>query len=292
MDAAACATGATGAGDQSERRLAATLYRARRGAARRLPAAGLRLGGPEAAHVARGGCLHGDRPDHAATRHHPRRGRHARGGRRAAGGLLQLQNPLVEFCRRVERGVGGHRRGHQGEHAVSRARPGPRPRARLCRCQPHPRQEQRRRQGRSAGRLLQHQPGADRQHRRRPGLEPDSDERPAVRRQHELGPVRVSAHEDLLPAARGHVAEDDGPGWTVDGGRHAAAELREAAGRRELERGQGRRARPRRGDGAESVRQQDAGRAHPVAGRSALPEGGRHRAAVGAEHRVRPLPPW
>ena len=54
-------------------------------------------------------------------------------------------------------------------------------------------EERQRREGGSAGRVLQHATGRGRQHRRRSDVEPDPGQRSALRGQHQLGSVRASA---------------------------------------------------------------------------------------------------
>ena len=56
-----------------------------------------------------------------------------------------------------------------------------------------------------------------------------------IRGQHQLGSVRARSDQDLLPAQRHGVAEGGRREGAVDAGRHAAGELHEAAGRRQLE---------------------------------------------------------
>ena len=124
-----------------------------------------------------------------------------------------------------------------------RARPG----AGHRRQEPDPPEERGGREGRPADDLLQPDAGRARQHRRRSDLEPDQGERPQVRRQHELGPLPARADEDVLPAARRLVADDDRPEGHVDASRTAARELLQAAGRRELEGDEGRGARQEAG---------------------------------------------
>ena len=77
--------------------------------------------------------------------------------------------------------------------------------------------------------------------------------------QHEPTKTFYLRHENAL--AQGH-----GRRGTVEPGRQAAGELREAAGRRQLEGREGgaARAEARRGQAAEGVRQHDAGRADPA----------------------------
>ena len=82
------------------------------------------------------------------------------------------------------------------------------------------------------------------------------------------------------------------PRGTVDTGRHAAGELREAAGRRQLEGREGvaARAEARRGRCAQGVRQHDAGRADPADGAPKYEPVAGHVAALGQQHRERRVP--
>ena len=77
----------------------------------------------------------------------------------------------------------------------------------------------------------------------------------------------------LLPAQQRHVAEGDRRQGPVVAGRHAARQLQEAAGRRQLEGRQGQPARQgdRGGGGAEGVRQHAAGGADSADRRAQLP---------------------
>ena len=103
-------------------------------------------------------------------------------------------------------------------------------------------------------------PAVDRQPRRGSDLESDRRHRLEVCDQHELGSVRARHVEDLLPAKRRDLAEDD-ESRPAPGRRPAPSrELQEDPGRRELERGQGRGSGQEAGAerDAKSVRQHDA----------------------------------
>ena len=63
------------------------------------------------------------------------------------------------------------------------------------------------REGGPPDHLLQRQARPPRQPRRRSHLEPHQGERPEVRGQHELGPLRARADEDVLPPQRRRLAE-------------------------------------------------------------------------------------
>ena len=80
------------------------------------------------------------------------------------------------------------------------------------------------------------------------------------------------ADQDLLPAQRQGLAEGGRREGAVGAGRHPAGELHEAAGRRELERGEGEPPGPddQRQPGAEGVRQHAAGGADSAARRTEL----------------------
>ena len=114
-----------------------------------------------------------------------------------------------------------------------------------------------------------------------------------VRDQHELGPVRARADQDLLPARRRLVAEGDRHQGALDVRRPAARELQEAPGRRELQGGQEQGAREEalgRQD-AEGLRQPDSGRDDPADRRAEVrARDGRRQPAVGQQHRRRRVP--
>ena len=82
-------------------------------------------------------------------------------------------------------------------------------------------------------------PRDPRQPRRRADLEPHRRQRPEVRGQHELGPLRARADEDVLPPQRGRLAQGGGLEGALGARGQAARELLQAPGRRELEGGEG-----------------------------------------------------
>ena len=155
--------------------------------------------------------------------------------------------------------------------ARDRARPG----AGQHRHQPDHPEERRGREGGSAADLLQQDAGRARQHRRRSDLGADPAERSEVGGQHQLGSVRARADQDLLPSQRQGLAESGRREGAVGAGGHAAGELQEAAGRRQLERREGEPPGPEveRQPGAEGVRQPAAGGADSAAGQAELPRG-------------------
>ena len=158
--------------------------------------------------------------------------------------------------------------------------------------EPDPPEERGGREGGPAEDLLQPDARRPREPRRRADLEPDPRERPEVRRQHELGPLPARADEDVLPAEREDVAEGDRSRGPLGPGGDAARELRQAAGRRQLEGREGRPARPEagRGQGAHGVREHDAGGADPGERPAALQAGRGHDAHLGQQHRERRVP--
>ena len=178
---------------------------------------------------------------------HPQAGvRHQRGHRRTARELHEAQDHRVELSdARARSAADRRRRNHRGDAA---RRPGDRarPRAGQHRHQPDHPEERRRREGGSAADLLQQDAGDPRQHRRRSDLVADPAERSDVGGQHQLGSLPARADQDLLPPQRQGLAESHRREGTMDAGRHAAGELPEAAGRRQLEGRQGERCPARR----------------------------------------------
>ena len=125
-----------------------------------------------------------------------------------------------------------------------------------------------------------------------PDLEPDQGERPQVRGQHQLGPLRARADEDVLRPQRRRVAEGVRREGAVDARGHAAGELREAPRGGELEGSEGGAARQeaQRGQGAAGVREHDSRGDDPGRRAPRLHEGGGHGARVGQQHGERPVP--
>ncbi len=189
---------------------------------------------------------------------------------------LKITEP--SFPDAAARSAPDRRRGDRRVDAARRARDRARPRAGQHRHQQDHPEERRGREGGSAADLLQQDARGARQHRRRPDLGADPAERSEDRGQHQLGSVRARADQDLLPSQRPGLAEGGRREGAVGPGRHAAGELQEAAGRRQLERGEGEPPRPvdQRQPGAEGVRQPAAGGADSAARRAEL--SGRRRA--------------
>ena len=164
--------------------------------------------------------------------------------------------------------------------AARRARHRARPRAGQHRHEPDHPEERRRREGRSAGDLLQQDAGGARQHRRRSDLEPDHGQRPEVRRQHQLGSVRARRRPRryYLRATTG-LAEGDGrckgpwtPAGTLPESFTKLPADDELEGRRRP-RCRARRSRRPRRPRCSSAR---AGRADSAEGRAELSAGRRH----------------
>ena len=125
-------------------------------------------------------------------------------------------------------------------------------------------------------------------------LEPGEGRGPALRGQHELGPLRAHADQDLLRALQRVVAAGNCRHRTVVGRLgQAARQLREAAGGRQLEGSEGRPSRQEalvEGD-AEDLRHDHARRTDRPRGQHQLRRGRRRvDAAVGEQHRSGPLP--
>ena len=155
---------------------------------------------------------------------------------RAARELLGAQDHRIQLSHAAARSTqdrgGRNHRGGAARRARDRARPG----AGQHRHEPDHPEERGRREGGSAADLLQQDARGAGQHRRRADLGAHPAERSELGGQHQLGSLPARPDEDLLPSQRESLAESDRREGTVGAGRHVAGELREAAGRRELER--------------------------------------------------------
>ena len=185
------------------RRLAARLRSAEWRHDPPLPAADRHLGQAEAHGGLQRRVLASQGADKPVAGHDQAGSRHQGGARRAPGQLPEPEDHRGQLPGRSRRS-----RSAKSSTQIDKAIPERRARHRARSRPRERRQEQdhaedgRGHQGRSADDLLQQDTGGDRQPRRRADLEPDQGQRPEVRRQHQLGPVRARADQDLLPAQR------------------------------------------------------------------------------------------
>ena len=126
----------------------------------------------------------------------------------------QLLDPVA----RPDKGTRRRRAVTSAERAGDR----PRSRARLCGRQPAAGEERRQHQGRSAEGVLGAGARGTRQPRRRGDLEPDRWRGPALRGQHELGPVRAHTEQGLYSRYNDALAAGGGGDGAVDGRRPAS----------------------------------------------------------------------
>ena len=202
------------AGHQRRYRLAAD-RRAQSRQRRLVPAADRELGQPEADR-SRGRLSPTRRPA-------PRSRRSAR-SRSKAPRTVSVDERVVKFDMRITRiqlqdavtraGEDAGRR--RAGPAATGTRPRSRPAAGRSRRKPPRGEERRGHQGRSAEGVLGARAGGPHQPRWRADLEPGEGRRPALRGQHELGPLRAHADQDLLRALQRVVAAGDRGHRAVD----------------------------------------------------------------------------
>ena len=252
-----------------------------------LPAADCELGRTAAHRRLRGCRLHAVRRFEAIAGQRQVRDGHVGGHGGASRQSVAPQADRIALRQSARRSAPRRRRRHPADCAQRLDGHRARPRARASRQEPHHSEERRGDQIGSAGHLLRHVAGGPREHRWRPGVEPDQGKRSEVRRQHELGSVRISTDQGAVPAPRQQLAHGDRAAGTVEIRGHAARQLREAAAGRGLEGCQGRVARHAADDDTEGVRQHEARRIDPASRRAQLPHRCRHEAVVGEQYRRR-----
>jgi hypothetical protein len=123
----------------------------------------------------------------------------------------------------------------------------------------------------------------DAEYRRRTDMEPRLPDEPAVRHQHQLGPVQAEHDGHVVSPQRDvwlKAPALQGP-WTAAG--HAAGRLQRSPRERELASGENKSSRRPHpgGKGANGLRQPAAGRADPAARRPDVPACHRHRPELG-----------